>query len=188
MPDKTRQNISLIINELTELLDRLDSESVRQFLELLLESPAVFMAGAGRSGLLIRCAAMRFMHLGLRVHVTGDVLTPPLAPGNLLVIASGSGETASLVAMAQRAEKMRAPVALVTANAHSTLAGIAQSVVLLDAPTPKADVIPGVVSAQPMGSLFEQAMFLFFEAVTMVLMQRTGATSEAMFKKHANLE
>lgn len=182
------RNISIIINELTELLDRLAHEPVSGLLELVLESPAVFMAGAGRSGLLLRCAAMRLMHLGIKVHLVGDTLAPPIRAGDLLLLASGSGETASLVAAAEKAANLKASVALVTANPSSSLSRLADVAVILGAPTPKAEVESPIVSLQPMGSLFEQGMFLFFEALVMELMRRGGITSQEMFKRHANLE
>lgn len=188
MPEKLTKNIASMVYELCTTLDLVDREAIRTLVELILESPAVFFAGAGRSGLLLRCTAMRLMHLGLRVHVVGDTLTPAITAGDLLLVGSGSGETAGLIGMVEKAKQIKATVALVTANRASTIADKADLVVTVEAPTPKADITPAILSAQPMGSLFEQSMFLLFEAVVMDMMQRRGANSADMFKKHANLE
>ena len=177
MRNTFKNDANRIIKELALLFD------------LITERPAVFFAGAGRSGLLLRCAAMRFMHLGLNAHIVGDTLTPPLNNGDLLLIASGSGETASLVSMARKARDQGAAVALVTTNPSSTLAAVADVLAVLPAPTPKAPARDNVVeSSQPMGSLFEQGMFLLFETVTMELMRQRNLSSTDMFRRHANLE
>ena len=188
MPGMLKDDISTILSEVTALLDWFDTEPVERLLGLLAACPAVHMAGAGRSGLLVRCAAMRLMHLGLRVHIPGDTLTPAIRRGDLLLVASGSGETGGLVAMARKAREHGAEVALVTANRASTLSLLADPAVILEAPTPKAGVIAAVASTQPMGSLFEQGMFLFFEAIVLELMRRSGQSSADMFARHANLE
>jgi 6-phospho-3-hexuloisomerase len=52
---------------------------------------------------MMRAFAMRLMHIGFQVHVAGDVTTPAIRGGNLLIIGSGSGETSGLVSMAAKA-------------------------------------------------------------------------------------
>ncbi|HSP51806.1 MAG TPA: SIS domain-containing protein, partial [Cryobacterium sp.] len=61
----------------------------------------VFVLGAGRSGLALRMTARRLMHLGLDVHVVGEVTTPAIAAGDVLLVASGSGATAAVVRAAE---------------------------------------------------------------------------------------
>lgn len=188
MPDPSRKTLSAIVQEISQTLDRIDNDSAHRLIDMVLEAPAIFMAGSGRSGLLARCTAMRFMHMGLRVHIVRDTLTPPIGRGDLLLIASGSGETAGLIAMAKKTTSLDANIGLVTANPDSTLAGMAQVVVTIFAPTPKAEIARTRDSIQPMGSLFEQAMFLFWEAAVLDLMGKKGLTSGGMFARHANLE
>lgn len=84
----------------------------RQVIELaaqLRAAPRVFVAGAGRSGLALRMAAMRLMHLGLAVHVAGDATTPAISEGDLLLVASGSGTTAGVVQSVNTARGGRRP-------------------------------------------------------------------------------
>ena len=177
-----------ILQELATVLGNLDQRQVQDFCAMLGADRELFLAGAGRSGMMIKAFAMRLMHLGCRVHLPGGILTPPIRKGDLLVIASGSGETLSLVGMAGKAKDQGASLALVTANPSSSLGRMADSMVVLSAPTPKAHGVTGVASQQPMGSLFEQAAFLFFETVVLELMQRSGQNSGTMFLRHANLE
>lgn len=183
-----KPTLESILAELSAVFARLDDATVAGLAEAILSSDTVFVAGAGRSGMLLRCFAMRLMHLGKKVYMVGEVVTPAIRAGDLLFIASGSGETASLASMARKAKSIGAKLALVTANPASTIAGLADVTVHIPALTPKAEVSGIVESRQPMGNLFEQSMLLLLEAIVMELMARTGKTSEEMFRVHANLE
>lgn len=188
MSKELKQNLSVMLEELAAIFGRLDDAGVDRLVDLILDCPHVFAAAAGRSGLLLRCAAMRLMHLDKPTYVVGEIVTPAIARGDLLLMVSGSGGTGSLVSMAQKAQQLGARTAVITANAESVLAGLADVTVKIAAPSPKAATSDFVRSAQPMGNLFEQSAFLLLDAVIMELMARTGKTSEIMFRKHANLE
>lgn len=183
-----KRNMKMVLGELGQLFDRLDESELDRLAQAIVDSGVVFAAAAGRSGMLLRCAAMRLMHLGKPAYVVGEIVTPPIHEGDLLLIASGSGETGSLVSMAKKAKGLGAKIALVTANPRSTIAGLADVAVTLPAPTPKAEVRDYVASEQPMGNLFEQSMFITMDIVVMELMAKLGKTSEMMFTRHANLE
>jgi 6-phospho-3-hexuloisomerase len=45
-------------------------------------------------------AAMRFMHLGI-LFIVGETNTPAILEGDLLLVASGSGTTSSVVSSAE---------------------------------------------------------------------------------------
>lgn len=178
-----------IIGELSEVLGQLDMDRVSAFCDAVWGGDSVFLAGAGRSGLVVRAFAMRLMHLGVKTHLVGGILAPPIRAGDLLVVASGSGETGSMVTLASRARDKGAAIGLVTARGSSTLGQMAQTTVILSAPTPKAKSVADCTeSCQPMGSLFEQSAFLFFETVVLELMKRSGQNTGMMFLRHANLE
>lgn len=188
MPDRYHHHFTSILHEVRAVLDQVSGEQALAFQKMVLEGPAIFLIGAGRSGLMVRAFAMRLGQLGLPAHLPGDALTPPIRAGHVLVVASGSGETGNLVSMAAKAKDYGASIALVTANASSTLARMADCVVTLTAPSPKTKEPVKVASAQPMGSLFEQSLLLFFEAMVMEMMRITGQDSATMFHRHANLE
>lgn len=188
MSEKLTENVAAMLYDVATVLDKVDREKVRRLIELMMESPVIFMAGMGRSGLLLRCAAMRVMQMGRPIHFVYDILSPAINPGNLLLIASGSGETASLINAAKKARELQATIALITANPSSTIAGMADLVVPIYASTPKAKTAVLPSPRHPMGSLYEESMFMLMEAVILELMQRSGITAADMFKRHANLE
>lgn len=177
-----------IVAELGGVLGKIDEADAERFAQAAYEAPRIFVAGCGRSGLMVKAFAMRAMHLGKTVYVLGDVTTPSIHEGDLLVIASGSGETESLVSHAKKAKKLGAKVATVTIYPKATIGSMADSVVQINAPTSKSEEETGVASVQPMGSLFEQSLLLFLDGVIVRMMELAGKDSAEMFQNHANLE
>jgi 6-phospho-3-hexuloisomerase len=151
---------------------------------------SIFVAGAGRSGLCMRALGMRLMHLGKTVFVVGETTTPSIATGNLLILGSGSGRTASLLTMADQARRKGAEILLFTTDLTSPLAELANHHVLIPAPSHKTvdDRTRRRMTIQPLGTLFEQSMLIICDSLILGLMQRTGASSEQMSQRHANLE
>jgi 6-phospho-3-hexuloisomerase len=177
-----------IVNELKSTLIQISDEEAEQLVEAILKAQKLFIAGAGRSGFMVKAFAMRLMHMGFNVYVVGETITPNLEKDDLLIIGSGSGETASLIAMATKARSMEAKIALITIFPESTIGKIATIKVYIPAPTPKVKSDKGIQSIQPMGSLFEQSLLLFLDTTILLLMHKLSNHSENMFNKHANLE
>ena len=179
-------NTQGIIEELQRTLQAIDAAQVEDAQAMLLGARSIFVTGAGRSGLAIRMAAMRLMHLGLTVHVVGEVTTPAIAKGDLLLVASGSGSTAGAVQAAETARKVGAEVLLLTAARTSKLGTVATGVVIIPAAT-KQDH-GGSVSHQYAGALFEQSVLLVMDAMFQAMWKARGESAEQLWTRHANLE
>ena len=179
---------SSLISELGDALEAIDESDVAALRRAILQARRVFVAGKGRSGLQMQAFAMRLVHLGLTVHAVSDCTTPGIGKGDLLVIGSGSGQTASLVDYARRARNLQAQVSLITTTASSPIGDQAVCVVCIPAPTPKLAGSDMSLSIQPMGSLFEQSLGLVLDIVILQLMDEIGMDAEQMFTRHANLE
>ena len=180
-----------ILDELRRTLNQVSCDEVEALVLEVTGAGRVFVAGAGRSGLVMRGFAMRLAQLGLPVHVVGETTSPPIRPGDLLLIGSGSGVTERLVHYAGKTAEAGARVAAVTANPDSPAARLADVVVVIPAPTPKSSVETGGKehrSHQPMGTLFEQSLGVMLDACVMLLMARLDETGRSMFARHANLE
>jgi 6-phospho-3-hexuloisomerase len=156
------------------------------FADLVDDAERVFVHGAGRSGLALRMTAMRLMHLGLEVHVVGEVTTPAIGEGDVLLTASGSGTTSGIVAAARTAVDAGARVAAITTAGDSPLADLAEAVLVVPA-ADKQDR-SGTASAQYAGGLFEQTVVLLGDAVFHALWKRSGADADELWPRHANLE
>ena len=182
-------SITLVRRELDALItSALDGNptALDAFATAIDDADRVFVHGAGRSGLALKMTAMRLMHLGLTVHVVGEVTTPAIASGDVLLTASGSGTTGGVVRAAQAAVDAGATVAAITTASESPLANLAAHVLIL----PAADKLDrsGSASVQYAGGLFEQAVVLVGDALFHSLWKRSGATADDIWPRHANLE
>lgn len=182
------ESIGVIIEELDHTLRSIAFNEQEKMADQILKARQIFVAGAGRSGMMARCFTMRLMHMGLQAYMVGEVVTPCIEAGDLLIIASGSGETASLVNMAKTAKKLGAAVATVTIYPNATIGSMSDATVVIHAPTSKSKEDIGVSSVQPMGSLFEQSLLICLDYIIKILMDKKQITGEEMFLRHANLE
>lgn len=180
------RNLSLVRDEIADTAAKIDEQEVAALAAHLGQTGRVFIAGAGRSGLVLRMAAMRLMHLGLTVHIAGDTTTPAISSGDLLLVASGSGTTSGVVKSAETAAQAGARIAAFTTNPDSPLARLADAVVIIPA-AQKTDH-GSSVSRQYSGSLFEQVLFLTTEAIFQSLWDSTDEPAEQLWLRHANLE
>lgn len=177
--------LELIVRETDALAARVSGDTGAA-LDLLEGADRVFVHGAGRSGLALRMTAMRLMHLGLDVHVVGEVTTPAIRRGDVLLVASGSGTTGSIVQAARTATDVGASVLAVSTTDASPLAELAAVTLVLPAAT-KTDR-SGAASAQYAGGLFEQGLVLLGDALFHALWQRSGRSADDLWPRHANLE
>jgi len=176
-----------ILREIGIVLDGVDSSEVDALCDEIVGARRIVVLGAGRMGMACRGFAMRLAHLGCDAHALGDATVPSIAVGDLLLIASGSGETASIKLLAETAVRNGSNVAVVTARRESSIAKLAKTVVIIPAPTKAANEAL-VVSTQPLTTLNEQCAQIFFDSVVLQLMVRLGETSDSMWARHSNLE
>lgn len=181
--------LGAILAENVHVVDQLrdaSAETLDAAADRLQRAERVFVLGAGRSGLALRMTAMRLMHLGLDVHVVGEVTAPAIADGDVLLVASGSGTTGAIVRAAETASALGVGIVALTTDADSTLARLAEVTVVIPAAA-KQDH-GGPLSEQYSGGLFEQSVLLVGDALFHTLWKVSGATAEQLWPRHANLE
>ncbi|MGI4022115.1 MAG: 6-phospho-3-hexuloisomerase [Janthinobacterium lividum] len=179
-------NLQLILEENQQLAAKLPYDQVAAILPFITQAERVFVIGAGRSGLSLRSAAMRLMHLGLTVFVAGETTTPAIKKGDLLIAASGSGTTSTIVTAAKKAIGAGAQVIAFSTTDQSPLAELATKLVLV--PAQQKQDHGATVSKQYAGSLFEQFILLITDAIFQTLWKLDGTPAEELWKRHANLE
>ncbi|MEM1129975.1 MAG: SIS domain-containing protein [Pseudomonadota bacterium] len=183
---KTR--IQAASNELATAAAGVDPAAVETLSAALAGANRIVLSGVGREGLMMRALAMRLFHLGLDAHVVGDMTTPPVGPGDLLVVSAGPGEFTTLQALVAVARDAGAATACITAQPAATVPGLCDTVLTIPAQTMANDTGNGAISVLPMGSVFEGAQFLVFECLVLALRDRLGVTPDAMRARHTNLE
>jgi 6-phospho-3-hexuloisomerase len=135
---------------------------------------------------MMRALAMRLYHLGLEVCMQGDMAAFPLGPGDLFMCAAGPGVLPTASALCSVAHEAGARVLVVTAEPEGATAALADHLLVIPAETMARDI--GGSSILPMGSLFEGAMYLVFEALVLRLGDVLGETAESMRARHTNME
>lgn len=183
-----KEYLNVIIKELEEASKLIKEEELEKAEEMILSAKKIFVAGAGRSGFAARAFSNRLMHLGLQVYFVGEPTTPAIGKGDLCIIASGSGETKSLVAMAQKVKAVGASLLTITIFPEASIGTMADHAVVLPGATPKSDLENTFKSEQPMGNVFEQMSWIIYDVMIRRMMDLMNRTADEMFKLHANLE
>lgn len=189
-----KRHFGLIIEEIGRVLNLISKEETDRFADRILSAGQLFIAGAGRSGLMMRAFAMRLMHLGLNACVVGETTARNIAIGDLLIIGSGTGATGSLVHMAGKVKEIGAGLAVITVCPGSAIGKLADALVCIPALNPwivQVDAegkAASFISRQPMASLFEQCLLIYLDAMILRLMEFKGIDVREMYARHANLE
>lgn len=139
----------------------------------------IYLSGKGRSGIVVQGFANRLMHLGYKVHLVGEISAPHTKKDDILILCSGSGETKSLIPIAEQAKENNMTILLFTQSNQSTLAKLANKTFLVKTIED---------SVQPMGTLFEELTFLIFDSIILHLMKNSQQDEQDMKARHADLE
>jgi 6-phospho-3-hexuloisomerase len=182
-----QQKLESILEENRRLLQGLSDKTVEDFIQRILDARAIFFCAQGRSGFILRCFCMRLMHLGYRVYFCGETITPAIEPGDLLMVLSGSGETPSTLEAVKVAKRRKAFTFAVVGNIDSRIALLVDSCIHLPGTTKlRRESEPH--SLQMAGSLFEQAAFIFLEAIILTLHQEPLEKVDSFSPRHAVIE
>ncbi|MDD5454101.1 MAG: SIS domain-containing protein [Candidatus Ratteibacteria bacterium] len=166
-------------------LDKVGETDV--FVDAIISANKVFVVGSGRSKLIIESFAQRLKHLGLDVNIVGEILQPPASKADLLIVASGSGESVFPVSIAQKAKKIGMKIVLITAERNSSIGKISDLIICIPASS-KAAYPKKITGFQPLGSLFEQCLLIFCDIAAIIIQKTKNIPSETLFENHANLE
>lgn len=180
-------NIKKILREIDVVLSTVKEEEVRLLIEEILKAKKIIVIGAGRIGMMARGFAMRLGHLGLQSYTTADATIPAIGKEDLLIVCSGSGETQAVYDLVLIGKKHGVRICAITAKPQSKIGKIADIIINLKSPT-KTDKNPKIKSIQPMTTLNEQCLMIFFDSLVLELMQKLGETEETMWQRHSNLE
>lgn len=133
--DVVIENTVKIVEFLKILPDilREQKDRLNVLIEMVKNAKAVHVYGVGRSGAVALCFAIRLKHfekaLGCKVWWVGDEVREKIEEGDILIAFSGSGETAEVLIVAERAKDVGAKVVAITSFEDSSLAKIADLVI-----------------------------------------------------------
>ncbi len=163
-------------------------EDIEAALNLFEQHTRIFVTGAGREGIAARAFSMRLMHLGKEVHWLWDDTTPGMGEGDLFVAVNGSGRIGHIDYLLDEAGKRGASRFVITGAPMERTPQEAEHVLFVPAAVYKGKDARCVPSEQPMGNLFEQHLFLLFDLIIMMLIDRMHIAPEQMEMRHRNIE
>ncbi len=188
---------SWLLTGINRVIQSIEDSDIETMMDILLshKDHKILLIGSGRSGFVGRAFALRLMHLGFNVYVSGETITPALNETDLVVALSGSGTTTTVVAQAEVAIGVGSMVIAVTSHPDSPLAAIAHEVIEVKGRSKIDQIfdydkvqITGGFSNAPLGTMFELSCMIFLDSIIAELMQRLGASEVDLRKRHANAE
>ena len=192
-----RKILGKLMDRISINLNEIDQEQAKNFCSRVMRSKRIFVAGTGRSGQVAGAFAMRLMHLGFNTFVVGEITTPPIRKRDLLICVTGSGETRSMVSVAETAVEKKAVVFAITSNRKSSVGKLAGKN-LVEIKGRKGDFggrdygsrqLMGIHEPiTPMGTLFEISAMMFLDAIVAWIMIIQNKDEDELKMLHTNLE
>lgn len=174
-----------IIKELEQSSKNIRNDKIDEFIGNIKNHKKIFVYGTGRSGLMLKALAMRLMQMGLNAYVVGETTTPSIQKGDLLIVASASGETKSVCLMAEAAAEQGADIFVISSDPKSALGRMKVPDIVIRSATKFAG---SEVSVQPLGSLFEQMLLVIFDTIILEMNRQQERSEKDMAQRHASLE
>ena len=179
-----------IANQVKKNEQMIDNNKIAQLIDLILRvkdsDSMVFVYGAGRSGFIGRCFAQRLMHLGINSCFVSDAVTHQYSKDDLLILISGSGETTSPVAIANKAKKIGGKIALLTGNVNSTIGKVSDCIIQIEGKS--KDKALSQKTLAPYTSLFDISTLSVLDSIGGTLMKILEVSEEDIDKRHATIE
>ncbi|MFX1460762.1 MAG: SIS domain-containing protein [Promethearchaeota archaeon] len=183
-----------ILMEIAETIKKnsniINFEKINNLIDLIVktygDNRMVFLYGAGRSGFIGRCFAQRLMHLGIKSCFISDSVTYRYNHKDLLIIISGSGETTSPLAIAEKAKEMGGKLVLLTGNPYSNIAKLSDLIIQIEGKSKEKALIEE--SLAPYTTLFDISTLAILDTIGGVLMTILGVSETDIDNRHASIE
>lgn len=178
----------IVIQELDDVLTTVDEQAVEKLVNSICKAECVFVVGVGRVMLVLQAFVKRLNHLGIHATYVGSIDEPAIGEKDLLIVASGSGESVVPLVIAKLAKSYGAAIVHIGSNADSSMNAYASDLVRIPCQT-KLHLEDEIPSQQLMSSLFEQSLLLLFDIISMMIFKkRSSKDIQTLWKMHANLE
>lgn len=194
--------IDAATSELRRNLTAIDTNVISVLLDNICEANKIACYGVGRESLAMKGFAMRCFHMGLHAFVVGEMTAAAVGVGDLLVVSAGPGFFSTVAALSAEAQRTGCKVLLLTSQPPSPIQDFADIVIQVPATClPPASLLnadvrnlhrtgsaDGRKSRLLMGSSYELALQLFFDAIAVLLQQRLNVDDALLKTTHTNLE
>ena len=179
-----------LANQIKLNAETIKNQVILNIIDLILQvfnsENRIFVYGAGRSGFVGRCFAQRLMHLGMKSCFVSDAVTHQYANKDLLILISGSGETASSIAIAKKAKEIGGSIVLFSTNPNSSIGKISKFVIEVKGKSKDAAITKETLA--PYTSLFDISTLSVLDSIGSVLMNVLKVSEHDIDKRHASIE
>ena len=195
--EEVLSSMRLIIENLKEVIDKLDKEAIKAMLQKTIDGNRVFVMGAGRSGLVAKAFAMRLMQLGFSVYVVGETTTPAVLPSDVVIAISRSGETRTITDLGKAAKDIGSTLLTITSKKDSTLSKISDITLIIpskmkndseEANYLERHMLSDYKKMFPLGTSFEITALVFLDSVISQLIMLTGTSEDELKSRYTNIE
>ena len=196
--DLYQSKTNLILSEINTILSNVSPKQTQILIREIMSAKRIFLVAVGRVNLSLQSFGKRLSHFGFNVDLVGSLTEKPATKKDLLIVASGSGESIVPLNIAKKAKKIGCKILHITSAKKSSIRKLSNFVVELDAPIKKikkninenlfdsASKTKG--SIQPMSTLFDQALHIYGDIVSVLLIEKLKIKKKDIWKTHANLE
>lgn len=192
-------NIRLVISEIEQSLLNVSPKQTKSLINQIISAERVFLVAIGRVQLSLQCFGKRLAHLGIKVELVGSLTEKPATKKDLLIVASGSGESLIPIQITKKAKSIGCKIFLITSAKNSTIKKLSNFHVEIKAPTKKNfgtyfnkslfdSSSKTQKSVQPMSSLFDQTLHIYGDIVSLDIIEKLKINKKKLWKHHANLE
>ena len=194
-----QKNASIIIDEISNTLLNIPQSQTYNLINQIIKANRIFLLAIGRVNLALQCFGKRLAHLGIKVELVGSLTEKPATSKDLLIVASGSGESLIPIQIVKKAKSIGCKIFLITSAKKSTIKKMSDFCVEIKTPT-KNDINKNLneslydraskmqKSVQPMSSLFDQVLHIYGDIVSLGIIEKLKINKNKLWKHHANLE
>ena len=193
-----KKNTDLIINEINNILININPKQTNFLINKIISANRIFLVAIGRVNLALQCFGKRLSHLGFKVELVGSLTEKPATKKDLLIVASGSGESIVPLQIAKKANKIGCKILHITSAKKSSIRKLSNFVVELNAPhkgylikkneSLSDSASKTKTSIQPMSTLFDQALHIYGDIVSIQIIEKLKIKKNKLWQFHANLE
>ena len=194
-----KKNTNAVVSEIKKSLLSVSAKQTQCLVDQITIAQRVFLVAIGRVNLSLQCFGKRLAHLGIKVELVGSLTEKPATSKDLLIVASGSGESLIPVQIVKKAKSIGCKIFLITSAKKSTIKKMSDFCVEIKTPT-KNDINKNLneslydraskmqKSVQPMSSLFDQVLHIYGDIVSLGIIEKLKINKNKLWKHHANLE
>jgi 6-phospho-3-hexuloisomerase len=185
--------VEKVQSEINEVLQSIDHNKLYNLVNIL-ATPNIKVLGysAGRMSFGLKAFMMRLNHLGIPAHWFGDNYIPPMNENDIFICCSNSGETKSVLSIMEifknKSHGKTISFVGIEDSSMGKLADLCIKFKTCNGGLNSADDSSKINSIQPMTTLTEQSMFILFDIVSLMLIEKLNINLANTKRFHSNIE